>query len=112
MGRKAVAKRATRDARRDFDDLVQRLWEQLEFLRTSAKAYDEGSEGEARRLAATLRLLFFRSQKSPGLLEQVDVARRLLMLNTAEPINPRNLAPTMGLVMLQMSGLPRVWLTP
>jgi hypothetical protein len=93
---------ARRDSLRSQEDLIARLWEQINFLRSSAAAFDKGDEAEARRLAVTLRIFFIHSQKSKSLFEQLDVGRRLKMLNTAEPINPRNLVPTFGLVMMRM----------
>ena len=87
---------------RSQKDLVARLWEQINFLRSSASAFDNGNEAEARRLAVTLRIFFIHSQQSKSLFEQLDIGRHLMMLNTAEPINPRNLLPTFGLVMMRM----------
>jgi hypothetical protein len=39
------------------DEPVSHLREQLEFLRRSAEAYDDGAEGEAKRLATVIRVL-------------------------------------------------------
>jgi hypothetical protein len=39
------------------DRLIGYLREQVEFLRASAASYDAGFEGEARRLALTVRVL-------------------------------------------------------
>ena len=93
---------AKRDSLRSQEDLIARFWEQINFLRSSSAAFDKGDEAEARRLAVTLRIFFIHSQKSKSLFEQLDIGRRITMLNTAEPINPRNLLPTFGLVMVRM----------
>ena len=93
---------ARRDSLRSQEDLIARFWEQINFLRSSSAAFDKGDEAEARRLAVTLRIFFIHSQKSKSLFEQLDIGRRITMLNTAEPINPRNLLPTFGLVMVRM----------
>ena len=93
---------AKRDSLRSQEDLIARFWEQINFLRSSSAAFDKGDEAEARRLAVTLRIFFVHSQKSKSLFEQLDIGRRITMLNTAEPINPRNLLPTFGLVMVRM----------
>ena len=93
---------ARRDSLRSQEDLIARFWEQINFLRSSSAAFDKGDEAEARRLAVTLRIFFIHSQKSKSLFEQQDIGRRITMLNTAEPINPRNLLPTFGLVMVRM----------
>lgn len=88
---------------RSRDDLVLRLWEQIHFLENSSAAYDNGHEAEARRLAVALRILLIDTRTSTSIFSQLNVLSRLQMLDTAEPINPRNLAPTLGLVMLQAS---------
>lgn len=92
-----------RDALRSQDDLWARFWEQINFLRSSASSFDNGNESEARRLAAVLRILFINSQNSNNLFEQLNLSSRLKMLNTVQPINPRNLPPTFGLVSIRMS---------
>ncbi len=97
MGRASRAKQ-DRGPRRSRADLLALLDEQLGFLRLSAKAFDEGVEAEAKRLAMVLRVLLHDTRLSKSLLGQLKVQDRLMFLDTAEPINPNNALPTPGLV--------------
>lgn len=87
---------------RTKSDLLDELRDQAIFLRRSSESFDEGHEGEAKRLAATLRLMIHDHGRSKSLLGQLEVKEKMLFLDTAEPINPRNLAPTPGLAMMQL----------
>ena len=68
------------------DELLLHLREQVAFLRASSDSYDRGFEGEARRLAATVRILVHDTKSCKSLLSQLghketldyhDVSRRL-----------------------------------
>lgn len=85
------------------DDLLRHLCEQIQFLRSSAKSYDEGFEGEAKRLAVTIRLLVHDTKKSKSLLFQLNMKSALRMYSTAHPFYPRNLLPYNGLVMMKLT---------
>lgn len=87
----------------DKSDLVEHLKRQISFLERSAHAFDEGSEDEAVRSATVLRVLLHDTGSSTSLLKRLTVKERLSYVDTAESINPRNLAPTAGLVMMQFS---------
>lgn len=83
--------------------LVQHLADQLEFLRRSAAGYDDGFEGEACRMAVVLRTLLHNTQQSHGLLVQLAILKpTTLVVDTAMPIEPGNLLPTPGLVMMRV----------
>lgn len=84
-------------------DLVEHLRDQIAFLHASAKAFDAGSEGEAKRLATVLRVLLHDTSRSASLLGQLGLKEKISYVDTASPINPRNLLATPGLVMMQMS---------
>lgn len=58
--------------RREEDDLRSQLYAQLEFLRSSAAAFDTGFVDEAKRLAVALRILLHDTPRSRGLLAQLD----------------------------------------
>ncbi len=62
-------------------DLRNHLCEQLRFLRASAASFDEGVEGEAKRLAATIRLLVHdaKKSKSKSLLHQLNLKHAIRM---------------------------------
>ena len=83
-------------------DLRNHLCEQLRFLRASAASFDEGFEGEAKRLATTVRLLVHDTKKSKSLLHQLKLKHAIQMHNTAHPFNPRNLLPHQGLVVMRV----------
>jgi hypothetical protein len=80
------------------DDLVEKLRQQLGFLRHSAALFDQGSEDEALRLAQLVRILVHATSSSHSLLSQLGVKETFDYLDTSEPIDPRNLLATMGLV--------------
>jgi SEC-C motif len=84
-------------------DLDEHLEEQLLFLRSSADAYDRGLDGEAKRLAVTLRVLLHDRGQSRSLLGQLD---RLTgsFLSTAMPTSPGNVMTHHGLVTLGLKG--------
>jgi hypothetical protein len=80
------------------DELNGHLREQVAFLRASAEAFDRGFEGEAKRLATTIRVLVHDTGKSQSLLTQLKIKNSLRYEDTADQINPNNLLPTPGLV--------------
>lgn len=85
------------------DRLVRHLSDQLEFLRRSAEGFDEGFDGEASRMAVTLRVLLHDTKQSHSLLSQMGVlAGTTLFVDTAVPIDPRNLVSNPGLVMMRV----------
>lgn len=75
----------------------------MSFLLRSAQAYDAGHEAEAVQLAASLRILLYDHKQSRSLLGQLGFKDRLRWIDTAERINPRNLAPTNGLVIVKFT---------
>jgi hypothetical protein len=100
MGKAARLKKL-RGPKRSRDELLELLAESRQFLESSADAFDSGYEAEAKRLAVVLRVLLHDTQASHSLLKQLGVKDRLAFLDTADPINPRNLLPTPGLVIMQ-----------
>jgi hypothetical protein len=103
------SRRARRTAReraenliRTRPDLLARLGEQRRFLERSSRLFDEGAEDEAKRLAVSLRILLHDSSTSASLLSQLGVLAGLSFLDSAEQIEPRNLAPTFGLYGMSM----------
>lgn len=102
MGKASQAKR-NRGTRRSRADLLSLLAESQQFLEVSSRAFDDGFDGEAKRLAVTLRVLLHDTNQSHSLLTQLGVKGRLGFVDTAEPINPNNLAPTPGLVLMRLT---------
>jgi hypothetical protein len=80
VGKQAQAKKARRDRPR----LLAVLQEQLEFLARSGQSFDEGFEGEAKRIAVTLRVLFHDTRSSESLLHQLGIKEKLRYFDTAD----------------------------
>ena len=66
-------------------ELSQHLQEQLEFLQASAGAYDQGFEGEAKRLAVSIRVLVHDTSNSNSLLGQLG-QKDIKFLDSAIPV--------------------------
>ena len=90
------------------EDLRNHLCDELRFLRASAASFDGGQEGEAKRLATTVRVLLHDTKQSESLLQQLKLKQAIGMYNTAHPFNPNNLAPHQGLVVMRMDVPPNV----
>lgn len=82
--------------RQSLSDLENHLIEQLDFLRSSSDAYDAGQTSEAKRLAATLRLLLHDTKVSHSLLKQLS--KKESFLDTADVWDSTNLLSHTGLV--------------
>lgn len=101
------AKRARRADRtliataRSRPDLMNHLTRQLGLLRRRAASFDAGFEDEALHLALVLRVLLHDTNSSHSLLGQLGVKHALHFVDTANPIDPSNLLPTEGLLMLK-----------
>ena len=87
--------------RQTEDELNSHLKEQIEFLKGSSQAYDEGFESEGKRLAAVIRLLLRDTQNSTSLLTLLK-KKDILFYDTSLEYDPRNLASTMGLIMMRV----------
>ncbi len=83
-------------------ELYTHLAEHLHFLEVSSLAFDTGYEGEAKRLATSLRVLLHDTQKSKSLLGQLN-KKDLLFLDTSIEFNPNNLLTHNGLTYAQVS---------
>lgn len=69
-------------------------------------------EGEAKRLAVVVRVLVHDTANSRSLLSQLGVKNVLNFTDTAQPINPRNLAPTEGLVIMRIGPTGGAYVAP
>jgi hypothetical protein len=72
------------------EELKNQLNEQLEFLKMSAKAYDEGFVSEAKRMATTVRVLLHDTTQSHSLLSQLDLKNIKFYSARAEDLNGDN----------------------
>lgn len=64
-------------------DFKEQFDQQIGFIETSARAYDEGNEPEAKRLAVNLRVLLHDTKNSTSLLKHLGVKYLLPFRNTA-----------------------------
>jgi len=100
MGKMGKKERAR--IKRAPEELRDQLREQYGFLQRSAAAYDSGFEGEAMRLATTLRVLLYDGGSSRSLLRQLQVKDRLRFQDTALYPSPY-LVQKAGLVIIQIT---------
>lgn len=91
--------------KRTHQELEQLLREQLQFLRSSADAFDGGFEGEAKRLALTIRVLLHDTKRSKSLLGQLAQVPDAFV-DTALPDEPGNIGAYHGLVGVQIGAGP------
>lgn len=82
-------------------ELKDHLKEQIEFLIASCRAYDSGFEGEAKRLATTIRVLLHDTQTSHSLLKHMS-KKDMKFYSHAGVHNKKNLLSHMGLVLMKM----------
>ena len=75
------------DQPQSSEDLHRHLKEQINFLETSAKSYDEGYDAEAKRLAVTLRVLLHDTARSKSLLGLLGL-KGGLFFDSAQPADP------------------------
>jgi hypothetical protein len=85
------------------DRLIELRDEHLQFLDSSAAAFDAGHLGEAKRMAVSLRVLFHETAHSHSILAQLG-ERQQPMVDTSYPYSPNNLASHHGLVSLLFTG--------
>jgi hypothetical protein len=69
-------------------ELEAHLKEQIAFLKASAQSYDKGFIGEAKRLAATIRVLVHDTVASSSLLRQLDL-KHISFYDTALDYDPK-----------------------
>ncbi len=85
------------------DDLRERLKEHLHFLKSSGKAFDSGYQGEARRLAASARVLLKESRTCVSLLNQLGLKDGKFFYSANHPYDPKNLITHTGLLSIEFS---------
>jgi len=90
---------------RPLDEYGQHVLEQLDFLRNSARRYDEGVVAEAKRLATQIRVLVHDSDRScKSLLGQMGLKEQLRFLDTAQPYDSSNPTSHCGLTEMPLGG--------
>jgi hypothetical protein len=81
-------------------ELMNHLKEHILFLSRSAKAFDDGMEGEAKRMAVSLRVLLHDAGNSHSLLDQLG--QKISFYNTANKYDPNNMLTHHGLTALHV----------
>ena len=82
-------------------ELEEHLKEQLSFIECSANAYDNGFEGEIKRLAVSVRVLVHDTNKSTSLLTLLD-KKTTLYFDKSIPFDENNLQSHSGLVQIHL----------
>lgn len=72
-------------------DLLKHLSTQLEFLKRSCKAFDEGFKDESKRIATAIRILFHSTDRSHSLLAQLDMETRKFLDTSLELVEGNKL---------------------
>jgi len=82
-------------------DLQEHLNEQLEFIESSAISYDNGFEGEIKRLAVSVRVLVHDTAKSTSLLTLLS-KKNVDFVDTSIPFDENNKMTHSGLVQMSL----------
>ncbi|MEE9987498.1 hypothetical protein [Agrobacterium pusense] len=77
------------------DDLNEHLAEQLGFLEASARSFDGGFIGEAKRMATTIRVLMHETPQSHSVLGQLGLLQKDFV-DTSPDYDPKSFAAFHG----------------
>ena len=86
----------------DSISIENQLGDQVDFLKRSVTAYDQGATAEYKRLATTLRVIFHQSPKSNSLANQLKIDN-ISIPSYARRSDPRNLVPEAGLAIIRLT---------
>ncbi|MGD1005240.1 MAG: hypothetical protein ABR887_07445 [Methanoregulaceae archaeon] len=86
---------------RSANELKEALFTQIGFLNRSARAYDHNNTSEALRMATTLRLLFYNTNRSISLLRQLN-KENIKFFDTAFPPPSNELTVIASLVVMTL----------
>ena len=86
---------------RQQGELSSHLKEQVQFIKNSCEAFDNGFDGEAKRLAVTARVLLHDTSKSTSLLQQLGL-KGVPFLSSAPGWKPKNGMPYLGLLVISI----------
>jgi len=84
------------------EELLTHLSDQIDFMIASAISYDNGFEGEAKRIAATIRILVHNTASCSGLLTQLKMLD-ILFYDSASPFRLQNPIPCNCLTVIRLS---------
>ncbi len=84
------------------EELANHLKEQIDFMIASAIQFDNGFEGEAKRLAIAILILVHDTSRCSALLTQLNNLN-ILFYDSSSAFNPRNLATSNCLTVMEAS---------
>jgi hypothetical protein len=88
--------------KRPKGELEKELRDQVALMRMSCEAYDRGMKAAAKHLALNLRVLLHHHRNSNALLQQLGLRSSIRFLDSAGPVNPKNLFTTCNLIVTRM----------
>ena len=103
MGKASGRKKVRAEQRRGRPALLKKLHEQRDVLRALGVSFDAGNLVIGYPVSTTIRVLVHDTPQSHALLEQVGDLSSMSFLDTSLPIDPANLLPHGGLVVMQMT---------
>lgn len=110
MGKASQRKKQAQALRRDRPHLIAKALEQVEVLHVLGSSFDAGHRVVGYPLATTIRVLVHDTGTSHALLAQLGALATMPFLDTSLPINPHNLLPHGGLVLMRMTaGIGSEW---
>ncbi len=87
--------------RQSKEELQQHLWHTIQAIELSAHAFDGGFDGEAKRLAAAIRVLVHDTGSSNSLLGQLG-QKTIQFYETSIPRDPRTIMTYSGLTAMEL----------
>jgi hypothetical protein len=100
-------------AQRQRPELEDSLRQQLELLNLHSDHYDSGKHVVALPMATEIRVLLHDTGTSHSVCELLGIKSSVLFRDTAQPIDPRNLASNPGLVLMRIAaGVGADWVPP
>ena len=93
------------------EELESHLNEHIQFLMSSADAYDNGYKSESKRLAVSIRVLLHDTRQSKSLLTQLN-RKNGKFIDTAKPIEDNNASSHAGLIMISATNFGSEYIAP
>jgi len=97
--------------RQSKEELQLHLTDILQALELSVHAFDEGYEGEAKRLAATIRVLVHNTRNSKSLLGQLG-RRSMQFYDISIPWHPATIITYNGITAMSLTGQQATYVAP
>lgn len=97
--------------RQSKDELQQHLKDTIQALELSSRAFDEGFEGEATRLAAAIRVLVYDTGSSKSLLGQLG-QKTIRFYDTSIPRDPETVITYSGLTAIDVTPQGATYVAP